>query len=282
MNWQLLLLISVLATSIKGILFRSLMKQAKSDPRTQTIVFLTISGTLALLVALSKGFQFPDFPRLLPNFGLMVFLLTLAPVLNFRAFKLTGAAETAIFSRSEVLMVVLGSFVFLGEAILIDKIVGSLLILSGLTLVSLEKQKIVVGRGELLALAAGFLYGLSYLNGFYILQSLDAFSFTVYGSLLPAFFLLAIQPSTLNKLKFYARPKNSASVFITAFLDVVATVSLYLAYQIGRNASQVIPLSASSLMITVVFAAVFLKEKENMFKKIIGSAIVVLGVILVK
>ncbi len=282
MTWQLLLLISILAASLKGILFRSLMRQDASDPWAQSIAFLAVSGTLSLLIALVKGFQFPDFPRLLPNFALMIFLLTLAPVLTFRAFKLTGAAETVIFLQSQILWVVLGSYIFLGEAVVLGKMIGSFLMLLGLTFISLKKRKIIIGKGKVLAVGAGFLYGLSNVNGFYILRSLNAFSFEAFANYLPLLTIMLLQPTSLRKLNFYRSSANAVNLFVTASLGTVATISLCLAYQVGRNASQISPLSATSLMVTVIFAAIFLKEKENLFRKIIGSAIIIGGIILIK
>jgi len=256
------------------------MRQKDSDPRAQTIVFLTISGIFALVIALIKGFQFPALP-LLPNFIIMIFLLTLAPLLVFRALQLIGASEVAIFLSPQWLWVVLGSFLFLGEKATIFKILGTIIILLGVLLVSSRKRKFEIRKGELFVLLAGLFYGLSYVNGFYILQSLDAFSFAAYACLLPALALIIIQPRTLKRLKFYTLPRNALNVLTTASLDTIATISLYLAYQIGRNASQISPLSATPVMLTVIFSAIFLKERENLLKKIIGSAIIITGIILV-
>jgi len=256
------------------------MRKKDSDPRAQTIVFLSISGIFALVIALIKGFQFPAL-TLLPNFIIMIFLLTLAPLLVFRALQLIGASEVAIFLSPQWLWVVLGSFLFLGEEATIFKLLGTIIILSGVLLISWRQQRFKIRKGELFVLLAGLLYGLSYLNGFYILQSLDAFSFAVYACLLPALALIIIQPKTLKRLKFYTLPRNAVNVLTTASLDTIATISLYLAYQIGRNASQISPLSATPVMFTVILSAIFLKERENLFKKIIGSAIIITGIILV-
>lgn len=281
MTWQLLLLISILSSSFKGMLFRILMRERDSDPRAQTIVFQGIAGVFAFLITLVRGFNFPIFPLLLPNFIIMIFLLTLAPIFTFRALQLTGASEVAIYLSSQWLWIVLAAFVFLGEKVTFLKILGTIFILLGVALISWKKHKIEIKKGEFFALLAGLLYGLSYINGFYILQSLDAFSFAVYATLLPALTLTIIQPRVLKKLKFYASPGNAANVFTTAFLDTIATISLYLAYQAGRNASQIAPLSATPVMFTVILAAIFLNERDNLVNKIIGSIIVVLGAVLI-
>ena len=146
-------------------------------------------------------FQFPDLPRLLPNFALMILLLTIAPVLTFRAIRRSSVAEVAIFLRSQVLWVVLGSFLFLGEQATAMKLLGTMLVLLGAILVSWKQRKIKIEKGQLFALSAGFLYGISNINGFYILQSLDAFSFEAYATLFPVLLLVISQPKVIKKLK---------------------------------------------------------------------------------
>lgn len=281
MTWQAFLTLSILLFSLNGLLHRTLMKDEKSDPRAQTIVFGTLVGIFALIIALFRGFHFPQFPLLAPNFLLMIVILTLAPILTFRAYQLSEAAEVGIVMSSQRLWTVMAAFVFLGETATPFKIIGTILILTGVSVVSWKNHRIKITNGILFALLAAFLYGISYVNAFYILQHLDAPSFEVYASLLPALVLLISQPHIISKMNFYLVPKNGTKVLLAAIFDTFATLSLYFAYQIGRNASQIAPLSATSLIFTVIFAALILKEKENLINKLTGSVIVVLGSILI-
>ncbi len=158
---------------------------------------------------------------------------------------------------------------------------GTLLILLGIAIALWKGRKIQVNRGLLFALLAALLYGVSDVNGFYILRSFDAPSFEVYATLLPVFSLILIHPNTIKKLKFYFQPKRALNISLVTIFDTLATLSLYFAYQAGRNASQIAPLSATKTIFTVILAAIILKERGNLINKIIGVSIVVGGVILV-
>lgn len=281
MNWWTFLIISILFSAIIGLFHRVLMKEKDSDPIAQTIVFLGLGGIFSSAIAVIRGFNIPPLPLLLPNFILMIILLTIAPLLTFRAFQLMSAADVGILLSSQRLWTVLGSFLFLGEVLTMSKIFGTLLILSGIAVISWKKHKIKIDKGGLFAILAAFLYGLSYVNAFYILQHLDAISFEVYATLLPAFSLLLVRPNIIKKMRFYFIPSNAVKISLAVIFDIIATISLYVAYQIGRNAVQIAPLSATPVMFTVIFAAIFLNERENLINKIIGSIVVVLGVILI-
>lgn len=257
------------------------MKEEKSDPRAQTIVFGSLAGVFSLIIALQRGFHLPPLPLLAPNFLLMVVILVLAPLLTFKAYKLCEASEVGILMSSQRLWTVILAIILLGEKATISKLLGTFLILLGISIVSWQKHRIKISNGMIFALLAACLYGISYINAFYILQYLDAPSFVVYASLLPALTLLIIQPKIISKMNFYQKPKNGIKVVLSALFDTLASLSLYFAYQIGRNASQIAPLSATSLIITVIFAAIILKEKKNLINKIVGSGVIIFGSILI-
>ena len=274
------LLMSILFTSFNGLLHRTVMKRQNANPITQTIVFATLGSMFAFLVSLYKGFHFPNFTTLFPNFFLLTILLTLAPFCLFRAYNLTKASEVGILLSSQRLWTVLASFVFLGEIATPKKILGTLFILLGVGVVSWKKHRIRFTQGELFALLAALLYGLSFVNAFYILQSYDAPSFEVVSNLLPVMTLLLLFPQAIKKMNFYRNPRNFLPVSLAALFDALAAICLYIAYQYGRNASQISPLSSTSLIFTVFLAAIFLRERDNLLNKLTGAIITVFGVIL--
>lgn len=280
MSWQLFLLASILFSSANGLFHRSVMKTNLADPKAQTIAFETLAGVFALVIALSRGFHLPP-AALYPNFIPMIILLILAPIMTFKAFQLSEASEIGIVMTTQRFWVVVLALLFLDEKATLFKILGTVLIILGVVIISWKKQKITFSKGTLFALLAAFLYGLSYINAFYILRSFDAPSFQVFASFLPVAFLLILQPAIVSKMKFYLAPKNGLKVFFAALFDTLATLSLYFAYQLGRNAAQISPLSSTSLILTVILAAVFLKERTNLGKKITGAAVAVIGAILI-
>lgn len=281
MTWQFFLLASILVSSVNGLIHRTIMKNEQSDSKAQAVLFAGLTGIFGLVLALlTTGFHFPPF-SLWFNFLLMVALITSASILTFHAYQTVEASEMGILLSTERLWTVIAAFVFLGEAATISKVLGTVLVLVGVGIVYWKRHKVKFGTGLSLALVAAFLYGISYANGFYILRFFDAPSFVVFGSLLPAFVIILWQPKVIEKMRFYLIPKNGILVSLSAFLDTLMSVFLYLAYQLGRNASQISPLAATSLVVTVILAAIFLRERDNLLRKLLGSVVVVLGITLI-
>lgn len=279
MNWQVVLLLSILFSSTRGLFHRTVMKKDDSSPYAQTVIYGILVGIFSLLIALFGGFHAPGL-NLLPNFFLVLILLTLAPLLTFKGYQLVEAGQVSILMSTQVLWTVVLSFIFLHESVIFLKIIGILLILIGMTLVNFRGQKLEFGKGQLYILGAALLYGISYVNAFYILRNLDAPSFEVYASLLPAMALLLFRPKVIYKMGFYKRTSNWLSVLLAALFDTLATLALYFAYQLGGNASQIAPLSATSVVLTVILAAVFLQERQYLVNKTLGAMVAVWGIIL--
>ena len=75
------------------------------------------------------------------------------------------------------------------------------------------------------------------------------------------------------------KAKNALKILLLCTIDTLGTIALYTAYQIGRNASVIGPLSATRVLLSVILATIILKERNNITNKIIGVIITVIGVI---
>lgn len=259
-----------------------LMKEESSDPYAQTIAFYGLGGIFAFIVSLFRGgWHYQISFSQLPFFFLLTIFATAAPVLGFKALKLIEASESSILSSSQRLWIVLGAFIFLHEAFSVQKLLGAIVIIFGIIIAQWKKQQFIFNQGVLLVLLAALSYAVAEIISFYILRNFDTTSFTVYSFLLPVIALIIITPQTIKKLAFYLKPKRAINISIVSTNDTLATIFLFFAYQIGRNASQIGPLMATQTIITVILAVVILKEKNNLINKIVGACLVVAGVILV-
>jgi drug/metabolite transporter (DMT)-like permease len=279
--WQIYLLISILLLSCNGLFHRSILKEGDSSPQGQTLVFLGLGGIISIIIALVQGklnLLFP--PALAWNFLLLIALLTPAYLLKYRSYQLIGASEVVMFSVTGRLWNVVGAYVFLHEAITLKMILGAMLILGGAMLTRYEKKKFVLNRGVLIVLISAFLFGMGDINGYFVLRSYDSTNFLVYSYLLPVAALLLLHPSSFNKIKYYFRKDRAIKVILLGLCDTFGMLTLYLAYQVGRNAAVIGPLRSTNIIVTVILAIIILRERTNIKNKLIGAAIAVVGVVL--
>lgn len=282
MSWQLLVGLSVLLFSFNGLFHRTLMKEENSDPIAQTIAFYGLGGIMALAITFFRGgFHYQIPLSEIPLFFLFTIFATAAPVLAFKTLKLIGASENSILSASTRLWAVFGAFIFLHEVFSVQKVIGTVIILTGIVIAQWKKEKFVFNNGTLFALLAAFAYAVTEIISFYILRNFDVPSFSVYSCFLPVIALLIVMPKSFKKLSFYRKPKRAINISIVSINDTVGTILLFFAYQVGRNAAQIGPLMATQTILAVILGILILKERENMHNKMLGAIVVVAGVMLV-
>ena len=74
---------------------------------------------------------------------------------------------------------------------------------------------------------------------------------------------------------------NKKFILLTAVTWSLAILSQLRAYQLGK-VSIVAPLCALSVILNVIVGYFFLKERDNMLRKIISSLVIILGIVLIK
>lgn len=283
MSWQLLISISVLTFSFSTILQRTLLKNDKSDPIAYSIVFQIIVGLIIFIYAVGMGFRFPDFSHLYINLLLLVILYGAANVYIFKALKHSEASEFTVLFATRTLWTIVGAIIFLREGIIFNQIIGTLLILFSVVLISWKNHRVKIHKGIFYSLLGAFFFGLAFVNDAYILRNnIDVPSYLTISFILPAIVVWIIYPKSTLKMKSLFQPKMLINLLILAIIYSISAITIFLAYQVGHNATQIAPLNQTSTILTGVLAIVLLKERGDYFKKIIAAIIAFIGVVLTK
>jgi drug/metabolite transporter (DMT)-like permease len=278
MSWQLLIGLSVLLYSVNGLLHRTIMKDESSDAYAQAVMFTSLI-CLFFLVALSiRG----EFQTSVSSYQLLLIILSsclsaAGMVFTFQGFKLIGASEHTILLTSTQVWLIIGALLFLKENLTVLKLVGAILILSGIVLAEWRGQAFVFNRGAVYVLLAAFFFGASGTISFFIIRDFDIFSYMLYSGAVVTLVLIISKPQIFKRLSFYLQPKRAINIFLTSINDATANVFGYAAYQAGRNVLQIGPISATQTLVTVLLAIAILKERDHLVQKIIGSLAAVIG-----
>lgn len=280
MSWQILVAISVLTYSVSVLLQRLLLKDNKVDSVAFSITFQLFTGVLILAYALMRGFSIPNLVPLLPNLALMIILYGVGNVCVFKALKAVEASEFTIVFVTRPLWTILAAIAFLGESFSLKQLLGTAFVLSGVALVSWQ-QSFKINRGILLSLVAALSFGLAFANDAFIIRNFDVPSYLSFAFILPALSVWAITPASTAKMKSMLTKNFLSKLSLLGVLYSVSAITIFLAYQVGKNAAQIATLNQTSTIVTVILAIIFLKEKAHLAKKILGSIISFVGVLLI-
>lgn len=244
-------------------------------------MFTCLVGVFGLLIAMYQGGIRSQLALAqLPSFLLIAALITIGSIYAFKGFKYIEASEHSILLTSSKLWSLVGAVLLLGELMTARKLVAALLIIIGVVIAEWRKHRFKLNIGAGYVLLAALSYAGGEVLSFFMLRDFDSTAFLIYGSVISAIMIAVTSPGIFAKLSFYAKPKNLTNIMIVSINDTIATLFLFNAYQVGRNALQIGPIMATQTIVTVMLAYFFLREKDHMLQKIVGALMAAGGMIL--
>lgn len=282
MNWFVWVVISIVTTAVSNLLTRVIMREKDSNPYATTVIFQFAVTLLTFIFALWYGFVIPPITTYFWNFVVGGILWGLMSLFSFKAYQLLESSEMAIFSAFGSVITIASAILLLNESFNLQKIFGTVLILSSILLVNMRKGKLSFGKGTLFALLSTLCAGLAVTNDAFILKTYDAVSYTSVISLIPGLFLLGFNPGVIKQFKRLRNITYSKNLLFLTIFYSAQSIAYYMALHMGANASQVAPIYKSNIILTILLAVIFLKEQKNILVKIIAAILVTAGVLLVR
>lgn len=279
MEWFYLALISVFASALSNIFQRLLMKKDSSDPIVFSIFFQLFLVIFSFCFALYKGFVFPPLEKYWLFFLIGGVLYASAVILNFQAVKRTEISNVVIIGTLSSIVTIVFAVLLLNESFGLIKVFGTLLIIG--SIINLYwNNKLKFDQGFYYAVGSSIFFGLAVVNDAFILKGYSAISYTPVMSFIPMIMMVLIYPRKLILIKKIITKEMFRNLFLLGIFYSTAAISFYLAIEKGANASQISPINRASIIVTVMLAAAFLNEKDQLFKKILSAIVVTIGVLL--
>jgi len=281
MVWFIYAIVSIVTISFASLFQKMLMKDEEGDPVSYSIVFELLGALLAGAFAFFKGFEMLPIKAYPFNFLLEAILYAFASLFTFKALKTIEASQAVIIAGFSSVITIIFSAIFLKETLTFQRLVGTLLIITSILLVT-KLKNFSVNRGTLYALGAAACFGLAIVNDTYLLRFSDAVSYTSIAFLLPGILLLFLYPRSVKKFNSFLKPKIAKNMILLSLFWAVSAIAFYLAIEKGALASQISPISQSRVILTVLLAVIFLKERDNLPAKIVAALMTMMGVMMIK
>ncbi len=280
MTWLYLTLFSVITSAISNILRTVVMKHDKSDPYASVVVFQFMGFFIILSISFLNGFTLPPIQVYPLHFLAQAVLWGLSSLFLFKASKLLEASEITILSTTSSMATIITAVIFLGEVFNLQRVFGTLIIIVAVLIVTVKRGVFAVHKGFWYAVLSSVCAGLAVTNDTFLLNFVDVYSFLVVGWLSPGLFLIVVNPKVIKRIPAFFNFQKIKKLLLMTVFYATGGVAFYMAISSGGQASQVSPIGQSSIILTILLATVFLKEKSHLFKKIISAVLVTIGVIL--
>jgi drug/metabolite transporter (DMT)-like permease len=281
MSWQLLLTIGIFTASITTILEKILIDKGKNDVVAYSIVFQFISGILIGIYAIFRGFEIPNIPlSMVDNLIFMFFIFAFGVVFVFKALKYTEASTESVLMSSRSLWTIIFAIIFLNEKFSLSQVAGSILIIFSVGLISMNSFKFKLGKGEIYTLLAAICFGVGFVNDAILLKDWNVPTYLCISFIGTGLAIALIHPKSFRNMKNFVRQGSLNRIIVISLIYSVSVIAVYQAYTLGKNAAQLAGLYEMAVILTVVLATIFLKERSNLPKKLIAAVVSVVGVFL--
>ena len=273
MLWLIPAIIAALTDGTKDFLNKIVM--IKEDPYVFAFIENFIATLLFIPVFLTAKAPTNNIVYLFILISSIIWVLIV--VIGNYSYKYTEVSLRAPISQVRILFLLLMSTLFLSEKLTLNKGIGTLLIFSGLVILRFKKGKLdFKHKGIQLTMLTAFLVALVAIFDKLALNNANPEFVSFFVYLIPASILLFF---TLKKKKeFRSIIKNQYRVVLSAsVLGAVFYYSSLKAYSL-IDVSTVFPIIKTSALITVLLGIIFLKERQNMLRKIIATLIILAGI----
>lgn len=275
-TWQFNLFGYIFFTVIFNQFYKLAVQSVKKDGAA-TVIFQTIAGLSVILLA---PFLEIKFPSSLKWYGLLI-VACFFYAINDRAQttirkNMEVSVYTIINQLSSVFLIVYGLTIF-RESFSITKIIGAALILLANIILRYSRGKFQFNKYIWLAVFASLSLATALSIDVEISTNFNLPIYITLTLIIPTLMIKTAEKITLSEIKKEYVNGNKKYFYLTGISWSLLIFFMIRAYQFG-SFTLITPLSATSVLINVLTATLLFGEKDNLLKKIIASALVIIGV----
>ena len=242
-----------------------------------TVLVETIAGILSLLLIPFFEIKFPSDIRIF----LLFFLATIQDRLATISRSGLEASTYGILKQlSNVFMLVMG-FIKKKKKLTLEKLLGAILLIGSNIFIFYRKDSWKNKKYIIIGVVANIAMGIAL---FLDVSTSTNFNLAIYISLtllIPALINSLVEKIKFTDLRYEYKINKSRLILLTGILWSVMMFSKLLSYRFGE-VTKIAPLCSLSVMLNVIIAYVFFKERDNLLRKIIASIFIIIGVFLIK
>jgi len=276
--WLVFSLLSGTFYTIQGLITRRVLKGNK-DAWAFSFYFSAVGAIISLPFFLANIRIATNYPFWLVMI-LVGILIVVQNLLNFKSANYLPASISGAVTKFRLVWVFVLGVIILREAYTWQKALGTAFaVLAGIIILN-KASKLGSVKGFVLIFSSTVFYAIVIILYKYLFKAFNSQSLTFFIFLFPALINLFIMPNSIERVTKLA--KNSGlPVFVACALGGFANLAMNYSLSIGE-ASRVLVIIESFLIITLVGEHLILKEKTNLFTKLLAVILAIIGAILIR
>ena len=277
MEWVAFAFLSAASFTTFSILIRkSLLKG--SDATAFTVLNDLTTGIMLLVLSLFVTLTISLTPHVILLTVISSMLFAFSSLLFTKARQIEEVGIVSVVRQTAVFWIFIGGILFYGEQFSLEKIIGTMLLFIGTWIVLWRKETFSLTKGVIFVLAGAIGLSISSLIAKDIV--INNLSPILYSGTVFSLAGLWLLPFIKRKERLVDEVKLQKwrVIIVSIFLGLSVTL-LYSGYSTGE-VSKVFPVYSSYVIMSVIAGMLLLGEGKYMMRKILGSLVALVGVVL--
>lgn len=284
MPWYFFALTGIFGLSITDQIRRAILSgKDKIDYYSAAFLLSLVAGITLIIYTAVVGFVMPPFHAFLLTFAINISFSLIGLLAGQKGLSLLGVGEFTIIMTTRQIITWVLSIVFFGIGLSLLQSLGTLLVMLALVVVFASRTafKNISKVGITFTALTAVVYGISILTDQLIYRVSDPASYMVIGFTVTVVILALMRPHVVWSIRLLKPSKQGFLLLLVGSLFGLSLVLLFTGLKRANNAPLIGGLFQLQIIISVVLAAIFLRETNNLPRKIIGAIVATIGAVLI-
>ncbi len=279
-HWILYVILYIILSTIFT-QFYKIATQNLKNAGALTVILEIIGVITALLICPFFDLTFPTNFEVWIFLGLSIIFYAITDRVNTTVRSGIEASTFSILKQLSTTFLTLAGFLFLNEEFIFHKFLGAMLIILSNIFIFYKKGEFKMNR----YIGLGVLANLSFTIAMFLDVNLSKhFNLPFYVAMtlgIPAILIALTEKIKISEVKEELKIANKKILLITGITWSLSIIAQLRAYQL-QKVSIVAPICSLSVILNVIVGYLFLKERDNLPRKIIAAILIVISILLIK
>lgn len=246
-----------------------------------TILLQLIAGLSALVLCPFFEFKLPTDVMVYIMLGISIVFYAITDRVNTTVRSGLEASTFSMLKQLSTTFMIFAGLVFFKEEFVLTKFIGAMLIIFSNILIFYKKGKFEFNKYLLLGVFGNISFTVALFLDVNISDNFNLPFYVALTLIIPALLIMIFERIKPSEIKEEFVNGNKKAILTTAICWGGSIVSQLRAYQLG-NVTVIAPLCALTVILNVIVGYLFLKERDNLLRKIISAILIIISVVLIK
>lgn len=279
-NWLLYVALYLILATIFTQFYKIATKTLKKAGALTILLQLT-AGLIALLLCPFFEFKFPTNISVYVMLAISIVFYAITDRVNTTVRSGIEASTFSMLKQLSTTFMIFAGLIFFKEEFILIKFIGAMLIIFSNIILFYKKGKFEFNKYVLLGMLANVSFTVALFLDVNISDNFNLPFYVALTLMIPSILIMIFERIKPSEVKDEFVNGNKKAIFITALSWCTSIIAQLRAYQLG-NVTVIAPLCALTVMLNVIVGYLFLKERDNLVRKIISAILIIISIVLIK